>query len=326
MAEFKLPDPKKNAGRVLGVGLLAGIGFLAYAYLLPFLLTVVWGTVSLGIAALCIGVLGFILFSPKFWKRLGIILETFGEILFKGFVEMNPFTIMQMQIDRSKQDREDLKIQAEKLKGQEDRLKTSLLDEQRSLNLSAEKIELVKKRISNNPNDMEAPMELESATNDWTNSKDYIEKVSPICNDITKLVSFVDRAYIKSGYALKDAEKTIQTQRRTYEAVTTGSNAMKKALRAFTGDPEMNKAGTIALEALRKDISQKIGTIKNSIQLTNQIMNEKDLNDAAKVSLAVKQAEQLNMDSSLQVTNIQGPSRISDTPLQKSNKYLKDLN
>lgn len=322
MAEFKLPDPKKTSGTVLGVGLLAGVGLLVWKFLLPVLLTIVWGTVNLAIGVVVAAVLLYILTNPKFWKRLKIILDTLGEILFKGFIEMNPFTIMELQVQKSMEDREDLREQAEKLKAQEDRLAQQLKEEDEALKLAAKKMEIVKQRIVNNPNDFQAPMELESASNDWTNSKDFIEKVAPIQKDISKLVEFADKAYIKSGYALKDAQNTIRKQRATYEAVTAGDKAMKKALRAFTGDPDMNKAAAIALEALRKDISAKVGAIKNSIQLTSQIMNERDLNDAAKVSLAVHKAEQLDLDTSFQTA-----PELNRIPVvaTSGNKYLKQL-
>lgn len=322
MADFKLPDPRKTSGNVLGIGLLVGVGLLVYKLLLPFLLTIVWGTVSLAIGIGVAAVLLYILLSPTFWKRGRIILDSLGELCFKWFVEMNPFVILELQLTKTEEDIQDLRTQAEKLKGQEDKLSQSLEEEQHNLELAAEKIKLAKNRVTSNPNDYNAPLELESASNDWTNSKDFIDKVGPVKDNITKLVEFCDKAYTKAGYALKDAKNTLRKQRATYEAVTTGSNAMKKALRAFTGDPDMNKAGNMALEALKKDISNKVGVIRNSIQLTSQIMNERDLNDAAKVSLAVQKAEQINLDVSLQTSpELQ---RIP-VPISAGNKYLQQL-
>lgn len=321
MAEFKLPDPKRTSGKVLGLGLLIGGGLLLYKFLLPFLLSIVWGTVELAIGSVIAAVLLYILTNPTFWRRLRIILDTLGEILFRGFVEMNPFTIMELQLSKTEKDITDLQVQAEKLKAQEDHLNQELANEERALQLANEKINITKRRVNTNPEDVDASLELESATNDWSNSKDFIEKVGPVRDDISKLVVFVDKAYRKAGYALKDARNTVKQQRRTWEAVTAGSNAMKKALRAFSGDPEMNKAGAIALDALKKDISAKVGVIKNSIQLTSQLMNQRDLNDAAKVSLAVQQAEKIDLGK----LEIKVPERIPVTQSSVGNKYLKQL-
>lgn len=307
MAEFKLPDPKKTYGKVTGMLLLGGFGLAFYYFLLPILLTIVWGTVQLVVGFVVLLFLLYILLNPTFWKRCKIILDALGEMIFSKFVEMNPFVIMELQIDKSDEDRKQLQIQCEKLKGQEAKLRQSLNEEKEALELAAKKIELLKPRIASNPSDFEAPMQLESATNDWSNSNDYITKVLPVHSDIVQLIIILDKAYVKSGYALKDARNTIKKQRATYEAVTTGDQAMKKALRAFTGDPELNKAGDIALEALKKDISNKVGAIKNSIKLTTEIMNERDLNDAAKISLAVQKAQQIDASFEVVSTTINNP-------------------
>jgi len=294
MTEYKLPDPRKWTGKVSGLLLLGGVGLAVYYFLLPILLTIVWGTIELAIAAVIAFVLFTILSSPKFWKRLNMIIGALGEMMFKWFVEMNPFTIMEMQVDKSAEDRADLKRQIEKMKGEEDKLKQSLVVEKENLQLAAKKMQLCKEKIGKNPDDFELPLQLESSSNDWNNSNDYIQKVEPVHKDIVTLVTILDKSYRKSGYALNDAKNTIRKMRATHEAVTTGSSAMKKALRAFTGDDDMNKAADMALEALKKDISAKVGAIKNSIELTTGLMNERDLNDAAKVTLALEKAETID--------------------------------
>lgn len=325
MAEYKLPDPKKNAGRVLGIGLLAALGLVAYAYILPFLLTVVWGTVELAIACAVAGVLLYVLLSPKFWKRLGIILETLGEILFRGFVEMNPFTILSMQLDKMDEDRAELFKQIGKLRAQQNKLQTQLINEEEAMKLAAAKMEECKFKLSKNPNDEETGYLLESAANDFNNSKDYIDKVAPIEGDISKLVTFAAKAHTKSGYALKNARSTVQKQKDTYEAVTAGSNAMRKALRAFTGDPEMNKAGAIALEKLRTDIAEKVGIIKNCIQETSKFMNERDLEDAAKVRLAAQNIEQLKIDQTFKYGDTVADKGAIPESVKQGNKWLDSL-
>lgn len=330
MAEFKLPDPKQTSGKVLGIGLLGALGLVVYSYILPWLNTIVWGTIELAVGISIAAVLLYILLSPKFWKRMKIILDTFGEIIFRGFIEMNPFTIMELQLNKAEEDREELKEQAEKLKAQEDKLRTSLAEEKESYEESQEKVKILQQKIQRlaDPNDYETPLELEAAANDLNNSRDYIEKITPIYNDISRLVQFADKAYTKSGYSLKSARNTVKKQRATYEAVTAGSNAMKKALRAFSGDPEINKAASIALEALKKDISGKVGAIKNSIQLTSQLMNERDLNDAAKVSLAVKKAQEINVDATFENMPVAvNPElqRINTPGTYQKNKWLDNL-
>jgi len=297
MSEFKLPNPKDKSGKILGFGLLGIAGLAFYSYILPWLLTVVWGTVELITAGAILTVLLMIVSSKKFWKRLSIILSALGELAFGWFVEMNPWAILDAQLSSAEDDREKLKIECQRLKAQDDKLTTQLKDENDNMVVASKKIELCKRKLSQNPADEEVGYQLEAATNDFSNSKDFIDSVSPIATDIRRLVAQADKAYMKSGFALENSRNKLRKQRAAYDAVTTGSNAMKRALRAFTGDSEMNKAADIALNKLKTEISEKIGVIKDSIQATSRLMNEKDLNDAAKVSLAAEQIDQLNIDA-----------------------------
>lgn len=324
MSEFKLPDPKKNAGRFMGLVVLGGVGLLAWYYLVPFLLTMVWNTVSLAIGAIVAGLLAMILLSPKFWKRMSIIFQVLGSMLFGLFIQMNPFAILELQLQRFAKDRDELFRQAGKLKAQEASLSQQLEEENLVMTRAAKKMELVREQINRKPGDEELGYQLEAASNEFTNSKDFIDKVSPVKNDISRLVKFADKAHRKSGFALDNARTSLQKQRAAYEAVTAGQSAMTKALRAFSGDPEVNNAADIALRELKNNIADKIGTIKNCIAETSKLMNERDLNDAAKVAMAADNIEQLNIDQKFDyVATLEHKGDIQ-TPVGQ-NKWLETL-
>lgn len=325
MAELKLPDPKKTSGTVLGLAVAAALGLVTYAYILPFLNKVVWGTAQLAVGALVVGLLGYVVFSPTFWRRSKIILDALGEMIFGGFVEMNPFAILKLQLRKAEKDREELKDQNEKLRGQEARLRDQLDTENQNVREYAAQIEICKNRLATNPNDDDTAMNLETATTNFSNSKDFIDSVQPIYNDIKKLAEFTDKAYRKSGNALKNAIATVDAQKLKYDAVTAGSSAMKKALRAFTGDPEMNNAAKIAMDKLRLDIANKVGTIRTTIKATSEIMNERDLKDAAKVSLATQTVENLNIDQAFDYAG-SIDQNVGNVPvISMKNKYIETL-
>lgn len=331
MTDFKLPDPKKTSGKVLGIGLLAAAGLLGYYYLLPFLLTIVWGTVELA-AGIAVGAtLLWILLSKKFWTRGRIILEAVGEMLFKGFVEMNPFTILTMSLDKAEKEREDLMEQNKLLQGQESKLYMQVRENQDIMRVSSEEVRILQDKLRKNPGDEDAQLQLETSTTNFNNAKDFVDTVSPIHSDIKKLVVFTEKAYRKSGNALNNAKNTVAMQRAKYDAVTAGRSALTKAWRAFTGSPEMNKAAGIALAKLQTDIANKVGAIRTTLKATSDIMNERDLKDAAKVSLAAQTVEQLNIDQTFDYTpSVEALTGGSVTPQTageiKKNKYLDYLN
>ena len=71
-SKFELPkgDPKKTWGTIMTLIILGGLALLFYIYVLPFLLSVVWGTVQLVIGIAVPFVLLMILTSAKCWRGI----------------------------------------------------------------------------------------------------------------------------------------------------------------------------------------------------------------------------------------------------------------
>lgn len=328
MADFKLPDPKKTSGSILGIGVLGVLGLVTYSYILPWLNKIVWGTVELAVGIAAVSFLGYILLSKKFWRRTKIILDGLGEVLFGWFVEMNKWNIMQLQLDKAEKDREEVMEANKRLQGQEVALRTQLQENELLMKQSAEEIKICQGKLKRNPDDEDTALAIESSTVAFNNSKDFIDSITPLHTDIKTLVQQTEKAYRKSGNALKNARMALNIQRKKYDAMQAGQSAMTKALRAFTGDAEMNKAANIAMNKIQQDIANMAGTIRTTIRATSDLMNERDLRDAAKVSLAAKTVEQLNIDDTFEYTTpIEVLTVSSNVPKVggNSNKYLNDL-
>jgi hypothetical protein len=152
-----------------------------------------------------------------------------------------------------------------------------------------------------------------------------------VSNDVKNLVVFADKAYRKSGVALLNSKNTVKIQKAKYDAVTTASATMGKAMKAFTGNTELNSDAETAITKIRQDVANKIGGIKSAIQITSQAMNAQDLKDAARVSIAAQTANQLDVDKTF---NYSDSIQTSAVKIENSgtgsndgkNKYLDFFN
>ncbi len=336
MEQFKLPDPKKTSGKVLKFLLFGGIALIAGKYLLPVINQVVdgtidlaWGALELGIAVVSLAVFLLIFTSKKFWRRLNIILEALGSGLFGIFVEMNTWNILYNQVDEMEEDRRLLGKEKEKLQAQDSSLSSQLQEEKTTMQEAEERANIVRGRLklmeSTHPEYEVLGLELESATNDYVSSKDFIDSVAPISGDIKRLIAFADKGYIKAEYVIKDARTRIKKLKAADDAVRAGAGAMSKLSDIFFGDPEMNKASAIAQNKIKADIAMRRGIIKNSIVETSKFMNDRDLRDAAKVSLAVKNMESLKIEEGLTINYVDSQREMSTLPKTQSNKWLNEL-
>ena len=295
---FELPkwDAKKVTGIIFATALIAAAAYGLYIYVLPLLL----GIAIMGVKLAVMGVVGIFLFmtfmNPKFWRGLRYFAEALSQATLGLAIEMNPWNILNLQIEGAEKDREELRKQGEKLKANQASLEQDLGTYQKMLSQSGAEIKVAQKILATKPDDLDTQLALETSSTNFNNAQDFINDVKPIYNDILKLVDFSDKAYRKSGNALLNAKSTLKAQKAKYNAVTAGSNAMRSAMRAFTGDTNLNNDAELALQKLRKDVAGKIGGIKSSIQITSQFMNQQDLKDAGKVQLAIDTINQLDVD------------------------------
>ncbi len=298
-SNFELPkaDPKKTWGTIMTLVILGGLALLFYIYILPFLLSVVWGTVQLIIGLAVAVVLLMILTNAKFWRGMHYFSEAIAQGLLGWAIEMNPWNILNLQIEEAEKDRDQLRVHGEKLKAQDASLQLQLEENERNLRQAQEEVKICQARLQKNPNDFDTQLALETSATNFNNAKDFIDAVKPVSNDVKNLVIFADKAYRKSGVALMNSKNTIKIQKAKYDAVTTASATMGKAMKAFTGNTDLNSDADRAIQKIREDVANKIGGIKSAIQITSQAMNAQDLKDAAKVSIAAETANKLDVDN-----------------------------
>lgn len=325
--ELKNLDPQKTWGTIMTVIILCGLALLFYMFILPFLLSVVWGTVQLIIGIAVAIVLLMIFTNPKFWRGIRYFSEAIAQGVLGWAIEMNPWNILNMQIEQAEKDRDQLRIHGEKLKAQQSSLQLQLEDNEKMMRQSQEEVRICQATLQKNPNDFDTQLALETSSTNFNNSKDFIDGVKPVANDVDKLVAFADKAYRKSGVALMNSKNTIKIQKAKYDAVTTASATMGKAMKAFTGNTDLNNDADKAIQKIREDVASKIGSIKSAIEITSQVMNSQDLRDAAKVSMAAATANKMNVDSAFDYSDsVQSSSgQLPDSP-DSNNKYLNYLN
>ncbi len=326
---FEVPkwDAKKTWGTIMTVIILGGLLVLFYIYVLPFLLSLVWGTVQLVIGIAVAIVLLMILTNPKFWRGMRYFSEAIAQGTLGWAIEMNPWNILNLQVEEAEKDRDQLRIHGEKLKAQESSLQLQLEENERNLRQAQEEVKICQTRLQKTPDDFDTQLALETSATNFNNAKDFIDGVKPVANDVKNLVIFADKAYRKSGVALLNSKNTIKIQKAKYDAVTTASATMCKAMKAFTGNTELNSDADVAIQKIRQDVANKIGGIKSAIQITSQAMNAQDLKDAAKVSIAAQTATQLDVDHTFNYSDSVQTSaaRIDSDKDSGKNKYLDYL-
>lgn len=326
---FKLPswDGQKTGKVIIGAAIVGGLAWV-FTMILPWLLSIVWGAVSLFIGAIILVPLVMILCSKKFWRGMNYLTQGLARKTLGWVIEMDPFEILYEQVEAKEKDIEQIKVNGDKLKGQSSKLTDELNRYDKQMRESAGMLQILNDKKAKNKFTDDDALEESTCGTDYTNAKSYVDQVKPILTGINTLIDFCTKAYRKSTVELTNAKNTIKVNKAQFEAVTTGNNAMQSAMKAFNGRTDLNNDADLALEKLRADIGQKIGSMKTAIEITSGVMNHIDLRDAARVAEAANSAIEFQKDpafryiDSVKGNNLQLDSKQVASSTSKSNSYL----
>lgn len=285
-------EPKNVAAAFIGLVLagFAAYGFLTYV--LPWMVTVVWNTVNLVIGGVVAAFLLLVVTNKKFWRAMKYFSEFIATYTVGLAIELNPFAILQAKIDQGYKDRDTLYQQGAKLKGKQSELMDKLNDKNKELKMNIEKVKVLQSQGGDKSITLYA--------NNVTRCKEYIDNISPIVGDLTKLIKFSDAAYEESGIMLEDAKLDLESKKDLYYSVTTGLSAVSSAMKAFKGDDGLNQDAEKALGILKVQIGEKIGHIKSAIDVTSRFMDDKVLEDKVKSSQALELIDNFNLNADFQ--------------------------
>ena len=274
-------EPKNIATTIVGVSLLAGLGYGFVTFVLPWLIAVTWSLVNLIIGGVVLGFLLMVFTNKKFWRALRYFSEFIANYTIGIAIELNPFNILEAKIDQGYKDRNTLYQQGTRLKGKQSELMDKLSEKDKELKLNVQKVKILQSENAN-------PRQIDLYANNVVRCREYIDNVSPIVGDLNKLIKFADMAYEESGMMLEDAKLDLEAKKDLYHSVTTGLSAVSSAMKAFKGDDELNRDAEKALSILKEKIGEKIGHIKSAIDVTSRFMEDQVLEDKAKSAQAIE--------------------------------------
>lgn len=322
------PDNSWDARRIAGLAVILAIVAAFGIFVVPLLIVATWNYLKLSLLVGAVGFITYTVLNPKFQRGIRYLSESLASGLLGWAIELDRWNILQLKIDGAAKDREKLLRQSQILKGEYDNLKSEIEEKSEAMRQAAAEMQIAKQSLNKHPENETYAETFEIVANEFSNAKVFIDGTQPILNSLNTLVLFADKAYRKSGIALTTAQNTFNTQKALYRAVEKGSNAMAQAMRAFRGDPALNADAEVALRSLKADISNKIGLIQSSIQITSQIMDRQDLKDAAKIQMTLGLVEKFD-DKAFEYAEVVTSSRLvgdgATATMTSGNKHLEFL-
>lgn len=321
-------DPKNVVVTIVGSVLMCGLFYLFATHILPWLLTVVWNLVNLVIGIVVFGILLIIFTSPKFWRAIKYLSEFIGRYTLGIVIEMNPFNILEMRIERAVKDRESLKVAGNKVSGKRIELESKVTkkkDDLMSTVRNADSLRLQTQKLINSGNEVEASLsaaDYEVQAAKVTQLKDYIEALTPIVQDLGFLETHYKKVYKLCGTRIEISKNELELGRDRYESVMSGAGVAKAAWKAIVGNDELNQDAEAAIVAIQRKVSNSLAEMKNTMDLTNDIIRSVERDNFTRAKEGMDIIKQMEKSNSKEYIAISKSSWNSEGQFNEKSSYV----
>jgi len=272
-------------------GIFAGLGIagLVGYFVLPILSTIVWNTLNFGIAMVCLALFLYAITH----RKLRLSLFYFYEILMKKLVgvviELDPFIIAEDYLNDMEEQREKLYKQSTEVDGQKEKINLKIKEKKDEINKLMVKAQVAKEKGM-------LP-ELGNFTRQIGRLNEYIEQLTPIFENLSRIGDYLTKIHKNSAYLIEDAKNELELKKDLYKSVTSGNQALSSALKIFNGDPEKKLLVEQSMEFLKEDIAGKLANMKKAISYSADFMQSIDLDNATYEKEGLKLLESVNPES-----------------------------
>ena len=290
--------PGGKFGIIMGIGIMLVIAY----FLVPILTKVVWNTLNLGIAIVCLGLFLYTVTHKKLRLSFFYFYESLMKKVLGLVVQMDPFVIAENYIEEMVEERERLYKHSIEVDTQKEKIELKIKEKQNEINKLMLRAQTAKEK--------DMMQELGNATRQIGRLNEYVSQLTPIRENLVKIGDFLDRIYKNSAYLIEDAKNELELKRDLYKSVTSGNKAVTSALKIFKGDPEKKLLVEQSMETLKENIAGKLASMKKALSHSTDFMNSIDLDNATYEKEGLKLLEKFSSESEIKVAEVNS----SNTP------------
>lgn len=260
--------PEGKTGTILGIGILAGLGYLLYKAL-PFLITLTSNLLYLSFLLIALGAIIYMVLDPKMRNLIWYMYKSVMRWITGIFVQIDPIGILKSYVDTLKNNLSKMDQQIAKLRGQMHKLQEVILNNKKQIAANLSLASEAKER------NKESMMILKSRqagrlTDSNVKLEDLYKKMEILYRVLTKM-------YENSEIMMEDITDQVAVKEQERSAIRASHSAMKSAMSIISGDKDQRAMFDQALEAIADDVSAKMGEMERFMEMSSNFMDSVDL-------------------------------------------------
>jgi predicted nucleic acid-binding Zn-ribbon protein len=260
--------PEGKAGMVGLAGIILGGGYLLYKAL-PYLISLTENILYLSLLLMGLGALIYVILDPKIRNLVFYISKSVVRAITGAFIQIDPISILRTYIGELKNNLKNMSAQLAIVKGQMQRLKILIEDNQRTIENNLKLASKAKE------SDKQAIMILKSRK--AGRLKESNMRLDDLYKKLELLYRVLLKMYENSEIMLEDIEDQVMVKEQERKAIRASHSAMKSAMNIIAGNSDKREMFDQALEAIADDVSSKIGEMERFMEMSTNFMQSIDL-------------------------------------------------
>jgi phage shock protein A len=282
--------PEGVTGGIVLAGLVLGGGFLLYT-MLPILVALASGTLTLAALLVGLGALTYVVLDPKMRNLVWYAYQSVMRWITGIFVKIDPISILKSYIEDLGNNLKSMSKQIGALRGQIRQLTDLKTTNQKEIENNMAIAERAKQGGDS------ANMAL--AARKAARLQDANSKYDVLLKKMDILYRILTKMYENSELVLEDTRDQVQMQEQEYKAIKASHSAIKSAMSIMNGDPDKRAMYDQALEALATDVGSKVGEMERFMDMSRGLMDSIDLQNGVFEDEGMRMIEEWEKKSQL---------------------------
>lgn len=260
--------PEGKTGMLGLAALITGGGILLYK-LLPYLITLTENLLYFSFLMLGLGALIYIVLDKKVRNLVFFLYKSFMRWLTGLFIQIDPIGILKTYIEDLKDNLKNMSKQLAVVKGQMQRLKMLMEENQKSIENNLKLASKAKET------EKTAVMILKSRKAGRLQESNM--RYDELYKKLELLYRVLLKMYENSEIMLEDIEDQVMVKEKERKAIRASHSAMKSAMNIIAGNSDKREMFDMALEAIAEDVSMKIGEMERFMEMSSSFVQSIDL-------------------------------------------------
>jgi len=314
--------PEGKLGTVVGVGLLAGAGWLILSNI-SFLIGLVASTIGLVALLAVLAGLIFVLLDSRFRNLMFYGYKSIMRFITGIFIQIDPIGVLKSYVDDLKSNLKKMDKQLANLRGQMRKLKNLITQNEQAIKSNLAMASEAKKQAKRNV------MILKSRKAGRMQESNM--KLSDLYKKMEILYRVLVKMYENSEILIEDVVDQVEVKKQERDAINASTSAMKSAANIIRGKGNKKEMFDRAMEHIADDVGAKVGEMERFMEMSGNFMNSIDLQNGVFEEEGLQMLEKwekegvsmiLGDDKDLLVMqgNSEGNYIDLDAPIEKGNR------